>query len=266
MRKVELSELQDLVYDIFVEFDRICRKHGIKYSMEGGTLLGAVKYQNFVPWDDDIDVIMLREEYERFLTVAPIELKECYSVQSYNNIKEFPLNFAKLCFNDAKIYDYEYSHIKSMNHGIFIDIFPIDNVKPSSFKKHCSMSGVLTGGRKAKLSFSLAGFPTAKKIIYKTLALLPIEMLIYLHRKVCTKYDKKKTGYRYEICNPNRNFKPLKAELYDELVELPFRDKKFYAVKEYDEFLRSRFGQNYMNELPDQEKRKPSHCSNIFIS
>lgn len=77
--KISLEELQDRVYRIFVEFDRICRKHNIRYSMEGGTLLGAVKYQNFVPWDDDIDVIMLREEYEKFLSVAPGELSEAFS-------------------------------------------------------------------------------------------------------------------------------------------------------------------------------------------
>ena len=74
MERIELSHLQDLVYSIFVEFDRVCRKHDIKYSMEGGTLIGAVKYGGFVPWDDDIDVIMLRDQYEKFLKVAPGEL------------------------------------------------------------------------------------------------------------------------------------------------------------------------------------------------
>ena len=114
MNKVELTKIQDYVYKIFVEFDRVCRKHGIKYSMEGGTLLGAVKYQNFVPWDDDIDVIMLREDYEKFLKVVPQELNGEYFLQSYNNVPSFPLNYAKLLpkglrgtFN-VKTYEYEF--------------------------------------------------------------------------------------------------------------------------------------------------------------
>ena len=122
---VELKKLQDNIYNIFVEFDRICSKYDIQYSMEGGTLLGAVKYQNFVPWDDDIDVIMRREDYEKFLQVAPLELNQKYFLQSFDNVKEFPLNYAKFCLNGTKICDYDYSHLKKMNHGIFMDIFTI---------------------------------------------------------------------------------------------------------------------------------------------
>ena len=74
--------------------------------MEGGTLLGTVKYQNFVLWDDDIDVIMLRDEYEKFLSIAPGELSEAFFLQSYNNVRQFPLDYAKLCDTSTEIYDY----------------------------------------------------------------------------------------------------------------------------------------------------------------
>ena len=264
MRKIELAELQDLVFGIFVEFDRICRKHGIGYSMEGGTLLGAVKYNNFVPWDDDIDVIMLRGEYEKFLKVAPAELDSKYFLQSYNNVPQFPLNYAKLCYNGAKICDYDYSHLNGMNHGIFIDIFPIDNVREKTLRRHCSRVGVITGARKTKLKVNLGRLPRSKRFVYKALSLLPMKTLISMQNRACTKYNKKNTGLRYEVCNSNRKFKPLDSSMYDELVELPFRDGKFLAVKNYDEFLRSRFGEDYMDVLPAEEKRKPSHCQNIY--
>ncbi len=264
MRKLELNEVQDLIYGIFVEFDRVCRKHGIKYSMEGGTLLGAVKYQNYVPWDDDIDVIMIRSEYDKFLKVAPAELGEDYFLQSYNNVKEFPLNYAKLCYTGAQIKDYDYSHLTKMCHGIFMDIFPIDSVKPDRLRKHCSHVGVLTGARKIKLGVNLGKMPKLKGRIYKGLSLLPMRWLTVMVTNACTKYNKKDTGYRYEVCNSNRKFKPLPAEIYEELVELPFRDGNFYAVKEYDAFLRSRFGDDYMETLPAEETRKPSHCANIY--
>lgn len=265
MRKAELSEVQDLIYSIFVEFDRVCRKHDLKYSMEGGTLLGAVKYQDFVPWDDDIDVIMLREEYEKFLKVAPSELNDEFFLQSYNNVPEFPLNYAKLCYDGAKICDYDYTHLKGMHHGIFMDIFPIDQVKNETLRSHCSQVGVLTGARKIKLKVKLGRLPTVKYFAYKILSLLPMKILVKLLNIVCTKYNDKDTGFRYEVCNSNRKFRPLRSEIYDELVGLPFRDQMFYAVKDYDEFLSSRFGKEYMDQIPSEEKRKPSHCTNIFV-
>ena len=260
---MELNKLQDFVYNIFVEFDRICRKHNLCYSMEGGTLLGAVKFQGFVPWDDDIDVIMRREDNEKFLKVAPQELGEDYFLQSYNNVAQFPLNYAKLCYNKATIYDYAYSHLTKMHHGVFMDIFPIDNVKIDKLRRHCSQVGVLTGARKTKLKVNLGGVPKWKGLIYKMLACLPMSWLIALQNKTCTKYNKKSTDYRYEVCNSNRKFCPMPSTLYDEYIELQFRDKKFKAVKNYDRFLKSRFGDDYMDTLPPIEERKPSHCSNI---
>ena len=264
MRKLELNEVQDLIYGIFVEFDKICRKHGIKYSMEGGTLLGAVKYQNYVPWDDDIDVIMIRSEYERFLEVAPSELGEDFFLQSFHNVKEFPLNYAKLCYLGAENRDYAYSHITAMCHGVFMDIFPIDEVKPEKLRRHCSFVGVFTGARNTKLRVNLGKLPTHKRLVYKILSLLPLGFLNRTVDRIAKKHNGKGTGYRYEVCNSNRKFKPLPSSIYEELIELPFRDGKYLAVKDYDFFLRSRFGDNYMDTLPDEKDRKPSHCANIY--
>lgn len=265
MRKAELSELQDLIYGIFVEFDRVCRKYGISYSMEGGTLLGAVKYGDFVPWDDDIDVIMLRGEYERFLDVAPRELHGDYFLQSYNNDPAFPLNYAKLCYRKSKIYDYDYSHITEMNHGIFIDIFPVDYVRTDRLRNQLHLVGLLTGARKAKLGVRLTGLPLRKRTCYRMAACLPMRVLCGLMNRTCARYNGHDTGLCYEVCNSNRNFKPLPSEIYQNLTTLRFRDREFLAVARYDEFLRSRFGENYMSELPPEEKRKPSHCANILI-
>lgn len=264
MNRIELPVLQDYVYSIFEEFDRICRKHDIKYSMEGGTLMGAAKYQNFVPWDDDIDVIMVRDQYEKFLQVAPKELDSKFFLESYNSVDEFPLNYAKLCLNGTMICDYDYSHLKKMNHGIFMDIFPIDNVDPKTLRKQCSVVGILTGGRKTKLKVKLRG-SKFRHFVYKTVSLLPMSWLIKLLNKACKFYNKKDTGYIYEVCNSNKNFPPMPASLYMEYIELPFRDKKFLAIKDYDKLLKSRFGENYMNELPPEEARKPSHNQNIKI-
>lgn len=257
---IELQKLQDMVYSIFQEFDRICKKHDIHYTMEGGTLLGAVKYGGFVPWDDDIDVVMKRSEYERFLDVAPGELDSKFFLQSYNNVPEFPLNYAKLCLNGTENYDYGYSHL-NMHHGVFMDIFPLDEVKPEKLRIHCAMVGVLIGARVTKLKLLK---PTGiRKLIYGSLSLLPMKLLCRMVDRRCKKYNGKNTGYFYEVCNPNRKFFPLPREAYDETVQIPFRDGMFEASGHYDAFLKSRFGEDYMETLPPEEARKPSHNQNI---
>ena len=146
-----------------------------------------------------------------------------------------------------------------------MDIFPIDEVKPESLRRHCSFVGVFTGARKMKIGVQLGKMPKFKFVVYKALSLLPLRFLNRCVDGVCKQHNGKGTGYRYEICNSNRKFKPLSADIYDELIELPFRDGKFFAVKDFDRFLRSRFGDNYMDVLPLEEERKPSHCTNIYV-
>lgn len=260
---IELSMLQDMVYSIFQEFDRICRKYDIHYTMEGGTLLGAVKYQGFVPWDDDIDVVMERGEYEKFLQAASQELDGRFFLQSYHNVPEFPLNYAKLCLNGTQIYDYDYSHLKNMHHGVFMDIFPIDAVRPDKLRRHCSWVGILTGARKTKLkAIQPAG---VRKYIYNALALLPMKTLIGLIDRGCKRYHGKNTGYLYEVCNANKKFPAMPRYIYEETIRIPFRDGEYEASKHYDQFLKSRFGENYMETLPPEEARKPSHNQNIRV-
>ena len=265
MKKAELKEQQDIIYGIFQEFDRICNKHGIQYSMEGGTLLGAVKYGNFVPWDDDIDVIMPRSEYNKFLKVAPQDLKQDYFLQSYHNVPEFPLNYAKLCYTKSKIYDYAYSHIKTMNHGIFIDIFPIDNIRPEKLKWQVHWIGLFTGARRVKLQIQMDGVCRWKLICYRIIACLPMQVLNKAVDQICTRYNGNDTGYCYEVCNPNKRFRPLPAGIYVNLTRIKFRDHEFMAIERFDEFLKSRFGEYYMEEIPEEDKRKPSHCQNILL-
>ena len=85
----DIREVQKKLLMILIEFDRICRKHNIKYSLEGGTLLGAIKYKGFVPWDDDIDIVMERPEYERFLKVCKRELNKEFFLQIIGQLSTF---------------------------------------------------------------------------------------------------------------------------------------------------------------------------------
>ena len=245
----DLVLLQKYMMSIFIEFDRICKKHDIKYSMEGGTLLGAVKFENFVPWDDDIDVIMRRDDYERFLKIAPNELGEKFFLQSYNNVLDFPLNYAKLCLKNTEILNYAYSHIQKMCHGVF--------------KLQRIFVGAFTSARAIKLKvFKPKGI---RAIIYGVMSKLPMKFLIRNIQFWCNINNKSTTEMRYEICNSNRRFKPLPYEMYDEYIELDFGDRPFFAIKNYDYFLKTRFGEDYMLNMPSEDKRGRSHMQEVYI-
>lgn len=120
LRKLQLVELE-----ILNEFVRICEAHSLQYYLVGGTLLGAVRHKGFIPWDDDIDVAMPREDYDSFAQIAPQELNSQYFYQSPETDPYYFLTYAKIRKNGTKVYEERFKYAK-FHKGIFIDIFPLD--------------------------------------------------------------------------------------------------------------------------------------------
>ena len=125
----EHASLHQALLTLLLEFDRICRLAGIPYQLGAGTLLGAVRHHGFIPWDDDGDVCMLRTDYESFLNVAPSLLGPEFYLQHKSEEPKYPHLFAKLRLNDTEFITPEYQNL-GIHQGIYIDIFPFDEVKP----------------------------------------------------------------------------------------------------------------------------------------
>ena len=119
--------LQEDALDIATEIDRICRTHGIGYFVCGGTMLGLVRHDGFIPWDDDMDVGMLRADYERFLEVAPDELADRFFLQTRESDPNIPYLFSKVRLRDSE-YITAYNELRDFNKGICVDIFPFDRM------------------------------------------------------------------------------------------------------------------------------------------
>lgn len=92
----KMTKLQKIELEILKKIDEVCKKHNIKYWIDSGTLLGAVRHKGFIPWDDDIDIAMLREDYEKFLKVAQKDFGNEYFLQTKNTDKKYPLFYAKV--------------------------------------------------------------------------------------------------------------------------------------------------------------------------
>jgi lipopolysaccharide cholinephosphotransferase len=123
----DLRKAQLRMLEILVAVDKICRKHNIPYWLDWGTLLGAVRHGGFIPWDDDIDISMMKEDYDRFLAIASKELPEQFAVQNLSTDKYYSLTFTKIVDKNSKTIDNTaaYSQSKRKYQGLWIDIFPV---------------------------------------------------------------------------------------------------------------------------------------------
>ena len=121
----ELKRLQEIEIEILQDIIRVCEENGLHYWAYGGTLLGAIRHNGFIPWDDDIDIGMMRDDYEQFLRIAPKALKKGLTLQHFTVDEETPTYFAKVRKDGTEFVEY-YNRKMNIHHGIFVDIMPHD--------------------------------------------------------------------------------------------------------------------------------------------
>lgn len=130
-KKEELAKLHDVLYEILGEIDRVCKILHIPYFIQGGSAMGAFFYQAILPWDDDVDVGMLRSDYNRFLKEAPAVINPKYFIQHISTEPSTNAYWIKIRKNNTLFIEEDNSHI-NIHHGIFVDIFPYDSIPDSS--------------------------------------------------------------------------------------------------------------------------------------
>jgi lipopolysaccharide cholinephosphotransferase len=264
MDKMEIEELVKLAQlDLLNELKRICDKNDIKYFLSGGTLLGAIRHNGFIPWDDDIDVGMLRKDYDKFIKCCSEELCNDYYIHNWDNDEYSVQPFSKLKIKGTQ-YTEEISKNSKVDDGIFIDIFPYDNVPNNNFlRKIQSMK--IKKYRKSLLikgNISIIGNSILKKIEY-----FPIVIYAKLH----TRFSLKKKMYK-EMTRYNKKMSSKVTahggsySYYKEIIDIEwinnrishkFEKYEYSVPSKYDTILTNLYG-NYM-EYPPIEKRKGKH-------
>lgn len=256
LRRLQLSEL-----DILIEFDRVCRKNNIKYCLGCGTLLGAIRHNGFIPWDDDIDVWMIRAEYEKFCEIAEKELNSDYFFQNWINDPYFNSAYGKIRKKGTEYVRIGQEKMKYKT-GIYIDILPLDNL-PDQYWARFRM--IVKAWALRKLTYAKAGSMCEKKIVKRfmffVLSLYPIERAKKQFKQLLSQYNDKDTLYCK--CLGDVNFNPHWRDDFNELIEWEFEGHMFFVPSRYDSLLKNNIGINYM-ELPPMEKRKP-HADASYI-
>lgn len=264
---ISIRDVQKVELDILIELDRVCKKHGIKYQLFAGTLLGAVRHKGFIPWDDDIDVCLLRKDYDKLLEVCKIELNPLYFLQNYETDKFSNYHFSKIRKNNT-IFKMKSSKDTNMHEGIFIDIFPMDNVRPESFlgevhRKFCNFIFIIISSMIKSRCYDAKNLlvKNVRLLLYYLMKLFPRKFIHSLGDKAFCVFNQEDTDYVACLTNgasreEYNNFMVKKDTFYD-LIEWEFEEHKFPIPKEYDYVLTKNYG-DYMTP-PPLEKQKPHH-------
>lgn len=237
---ISLREYQMQLLDLLVDFDRFCVNNDVQYSLYAGTLLGAVRYHGFIPWDDDLDVAMNRKNFQKLKKIL-LDQNDKYQITYKTWVHRFS---------------------RKNGDKLSIDLFPFDNKPDNKIKAKIKLFLIMTlqgmiddkAGKHKKYSFK-------NNILVKTTALIgkvfPLETKIHWYEKISQIGNKANSA---RIANYSAAFRYLKIDFPNDMFETTkifFEGKEFSAVKDPDECLRLAYG-DYMT-LPKEENRIPEH-------
>ena len=257
-----MTALQQVQFQLLQEFLKVCEKLGLKYYMVCGSVLGAAKFQGFIPWDDDLDVGLPREDYEIFLREAQKLLPEHVFLQNHRTDPEFPFLFSKLRHSGTTYIEACRSHL-DMNHGVYIDVFPIDGhpTRPDQMRKFKWQRMFYELRWKTALQYT--GWKKPVAWVRNRLVYLACDLTGRSRDSVqaLAEYNCFLAGFRLEDsllwCNygnkqGTREYAP--REQYGEGTFLDFEELQVRVPADYDAYLTQKYG-SWREDIPEERKK-----------
>jgi lipopolysaccharide cholinephosphotransferase len=272
MMKFDLTKAHQVNLKILKEIDRICRKYKIQYMLDAGTLLGAIRHQGFIPWDDDADIVFTRKNYEAFMKVVRRELPDTMELLmpwDFQKGRAFFDFTARIYYKNSRIHEdspeTQYYEGK-MNH-LWVDLFTLDVLPQNKVASsvtlllHKIIYGMAMGHR-YHLDFSkysmfhklaVGGLSAAGRLV-------PLKFLFWLQRAAALKDQKCRSNLRYySNYQPDYLYVTLQKEWCEQVEDVAFCDTKLMAPKHWDEVLTWIYGD--YKKLPPKDKRVPGHST-----
>lgn len=255
---LERQECKNIQKQLLVIADDICKKNNLNYYMAYGTMLGAIRHKGYIPWDDDIDIYMERSHYEEFIKI----IRNCETtIPEWCNIltispDTYYYPFAKLV--DSRTVAKMDSNVTE--HGVWIDIFPIDGVPNNVIISHifcfyCHFLRAIIIAMTTDFSSKKLG----KKVIYKKILATIAEIIgknkiANIYNEVCKKYNVKDHEYVASLSGAYSSRERMPKNVYFERATYEFEEYHFSGAKNYKEYLSQLYG-DFM-KLPPEEKRR----------
>ena len=257
-----MDKLHTEILSILDEIVVICEKHNLSYYLIGGTLLGAVRHKGFIPWDDDLDIIMPREDYIKLTEDYYKELPEGLKLDWFNTNPHYNHIFAKI-YNAHTLFEEEISDKVHSKRGIFVDIFPMDVTKGYS-------CGVIIRKKivnQINRLLSLKDIRDEQKGVTKVLLRVFSAKQLQTMAAFIMKWNSKTGGEYFSNFGSQYNIKRQTHPIsnFGEGVLLPFEDRQYRCPVNYKGVLTSIFGPNYMH-LPPEDKRKTHYPIRVIFS
>ena len=271
IKKLSLKEIQDETYQILLYFDELCERWRLKYYLAYGTLIGAVRHGDFIPWDDDLDVWMPRNDFERFKALCRAYSDEMlpYRLCDRTNTRNYPYGIPRLTDLRKRFAFAEKGH-PTPRMGTFIDIYPLDNFGNTDDDAKWLLgineriNAVYCAYVDGK-SFSGEGdgnFPKKRLVHLLTRIAFGANWHKWVDKLILAVVRSRTSDDDAYIGLPTWTDARKRREWFSDTTELKFRDRMFPAPSGYDEILRSIYG-DYM-QLPPEEDRAPYHQYDIY--
>ncbi len=257
-----LRHLQIVLLEMMKEIDALCRKHHITYYINGGNTIGAVRHKGFIPWDDDFDIMLLHEDYRRFIDVCRSELDPSRWIVHEGSV-DWPGCHTKIRLRDTFLEDPgDWDGLPPDERGIFIDVFELVNAPRSPLARRIQFAA---GKLLIAESLLKRGYKTDsifKKFILGCARMLSVPAVKNLCRKVMYRYCGKDTDTVASFFERTRFHNAFHdADVFRKPVYAEYEDTTLPLPTDVDKYLTLTFG-DYMT-LPPEDKRRPAHALKI---
>lgn len=241
-----IRKAHNLLLILLEKLDAHCKFYGLSYSLAYGSMLGCVREKGFIPWDDDVDIVMKRYDYERF----------------FHTLSEGRTRLAEDCFVEMPLFLPKLHDMTTGNVPVFIDVYAADSVPDNWLKRQTKfvvvqfVKEIIKGRRN-----HLPGIIHLVRKIGAYCISFPFtdDQISSLYTKVVTWGNERTTSRLSSFCSGHKSYgKCYPADMYDNIQYLPFEDTKMPVVGNHDIYLSKEYGQNYMTP-PPQSKRNPAH-------
>lgn len=259
VKDVKLEDIWAEEQSILDAIHKVCSENNLRYSLAFGTLLGAVRHKGFIPWDDDIDIMMPREDFEKLKELWGDMAPEGFLWQDEDNVEDYENNFAKVRKDHTTFLQFESEQGSNRHKGFFVDVFPCERVAPGKIRRAVqyfmfAVNLLFNRGYESGTG-GIVGF--TEKLLLKIVPQKSCRKISRWAGKRSRRWNRLKVGDYLFPCTIRDCKRYYPEDLFDELTTLEFNGKKYCVIKNYHEFLTERYG-DYM-QLPPEEERVWKH-------